>query len=163
MVQPIHIRRAAPADARALAELLQEIVDAGGTTALTGQITRKDIVEWMRTSARAAWHVAEDNSGEILGFQWIEPMVEDPEHAAEIATFARKGKTGMGIGSRLFEATETAARQLGYRWIRANIRADNEGGLIYYQSRGFEDYGRIENYRMADGTVVDKRLKRFDL
>ena len=48
-------------------------------------------------------------------------------------------------------------------WINAEIRADNAGGLIYYQSRGFEDYGRIEGRRLADGTVVDKVLKRFDL
>ena len=159
----IHIRPAAPADARAIAELLQEVVDAGGTTALTGTVTREDILEWMGVSDRAAWHVAEDERGELLGFQWIDPMMDDPDTCAEIATFARVGRTGLGIGSRLFEATRDAAKRLDYTWIRANIRADNSGGLAYYQSRGFEDYGRIEGYRMADGTVVDKVLKRFDL
>ncbi|SIO20551.1 GNAT family N-acetyltransferase [Vannielia litorea] len=159
----IHIRPAATADARAIAEMLQEIVDAGGTTALTGRVTRNDIVEWMAVSPRAAWHVAEDDAGELLGFQWIDPMGEEPETCAEIATFARRGRTGLGIGSALFEATRKAARRLGYRWIRANIRADNTGGLAYYQSRGFEDYGRIEGYVMGDGTVVDKVLKRYDL
>ena len=159
----IHVRPAGPADARAIAELLQEIVDAGGTTAITGQVTRDDIVAWMNVSPRAAWHVAEDDAGELLGFQWIDPMVQEPDTCAEIATFARRGKTGLGIGSKLFEATREAAKRHGYTWIRANIRADNAGGLAYYQSRGFEDYGRIEGYVMADGTVVDKVLKRYDL
>ncbi|WP_338019733.1 GNAT family N-acetyltransferase [Sulfitobacter sp. PR48] len=86
-----------------------------------------------------------------------------PPEAANIATFVQIGQTGLGIGSALFEATRTAARAMGYLWINANIRADNEGGLIYYQSRGFQDYGVIEGYRMADGQIVDKRLKRYDL
>ncbi|QDC08027.1 GNAT family N-acetyltransferase [Oceanicola sp. D3] len=159
----IHIRAAGASDARAIAELLQEVVDAGGTTAITGEVTREDILAKMSISPRAAWHVAEDEAGELLGFQWIDPMVDEPKTCAEIATFARRGKTGLGIGSKLFEATLKAAKRLDYRWIRANIRADNTGGLAYYQSRGFEDYGRIEGYRMADGTVVDKVLKRFDL
>jgi L-amino acid N-acyltransferase YncA len=86
-----------------------------------------------------------------------------PREAAEIATFAKPGNQGLGIGSKLFEATRKAAKALGYTWINANIRADNESGLAYYQSRGFEDYGKIEGYKMADGRVVDKILKRLDL
>lgn len=158
----IHVRPAARADARALAELLQEIIDAGGTTAITGRVTAADIRDWMGTE-RSAWHLAEQENGEIVGFQWIDPMHDAPETCAEIATFARRGMTGIGIGSKLFDVTRLAAERLGYSWIRANIRADNAGGLIYYQSRGFEDYGRIEGYRMADGTQVDKVLKRYDL
>ena len=86
-----------------------------------------------------------------------------PPQAANIATFVQIGQTGLGIGSALFDATRKAAKELGYVWINANIRADNEGGLIYYQSRGFQDYGIIEGYRMGNGQLVDKRLKRFDL
>ena len=56
-----------------------------------------------------------------------------------------------------------AAVAHGYAWIDAEIRADNTGGLAYYQSRGFEDYGRRTGYRLANGQVVDKVLKRLDL
>jgi ribosomal protein S18 acetylase RimI-like enzyme len=98
-----------------------------------------------------------------VGFQWIAPNDGLPPEAVDIATFAKPGRQGLGIGSRLFDATRAAAKALGYRWINANIRAENESGLTYYQSRGFEDYGRIRGYRMADGTVVDKILKRYDL
>lgn len=159
----IHVRLAGPLDAAAMARLLSEIIMAGGTTALTGSITGDDIKGWMQRGERAAWHIAEDDQGEVVGFQWIESTDALPPEAAEIATFVQIGRTGLGIGSALFRATETAARRLGFRWIRANIRADNVSGLTYYQSRGFEDYGRIEGYRMADGLVVDKVLKRFDL
>ncbi len=157
------IRPAHDLDAGEMAALLNEIIAIGGTTALTGEVGRDDILAWMRRP-KGAWHVAETEEGEILGFQYIAPGAEYlPPEAAEIATFAKPGKQGLGIGSKLFQATRVVAKQLGYAWINANIRADNESGLAYYQSRGFEDYGRIEGYRMADGRVVDKILKRLDL
>lgn len=158
----IHVRKAGRLDTREMADILNGIIAAGGTTALTTPVSADDIAEWM-SHDRSAWHVAETEDGKVVGFQWIEPGEELPPDAAEIATFARLGQTGLGIGSALFRATEAAARDLNYAWIRANIRADNTGGLAYYQSRGFEDYGRIEGYRMKNGQVVDKVLKRFEL
>lgn len=157
------IRLAHDLDAGEIAALLNEIIAIGGTTALTGEVSREDILGWM-SRPNGAWHVAETEEGEILGFQYIAPGASYlPPEAAEIATFAKPGKQGLGIGSKLFEATRATAKQLGYSWINANIRADNESGLAYYQSRGFEDYGKIEGYQMADGRVVDKILKRLDL
>ncbi|EEX12812.1 acetyltransferase, gnat family [Citreicella sp. SE45] len=159
----ITVRRAGPLDARPMAELLNEVIAIGGTTAITEPVTREDLLNWMEADPRSIWHVAEDATGQIMGFQWVDPHLKLGETVAQIASFARVGKTGLGIGSKLFDATKRAARTAGYAWINAEIRADNEGGLIYYQSRGFEDYGRIEGYVMANGQVVDKVLKRYDL
>lgn len=158
----IHVRRAGVLDAGPMADLLNEIIVAGGTTALTDTVTGADLGGWM-AAPKAIWHVAEDDRGEVLGFQYVSPLTSEPGLVAEIATFARVGRTGLGIGSALFDATRAACLAEGYDWIRANIRADNTGGLAYYQSRGFEDYGRITGYRMGNGQIVDKVLKRYDL
>lgn len=158
----MNVRSAHDLDASEIAALLNEIIAIGGTTAITGEVSREDILGWMSRPG-GAWHVAETERGEILGFQYIAPGSTLPSEAAEIATFAKPGKQGLGIGSKLFEATRVVATQLGYSWINANIRADNTSGLAYYQSRGFEDYGRIEGYAMANGIRVDKILKRLDL
>ena len=160
----IAVVRAGALHCREMADVLNAIVAEGGTTAISSEVTAGTIQDWMqRSTDRAAWHVAEDAKGLVVGFQWIEPADYLPPEAAEIATFARIGKTGLGIGSALFEKTRVAAKALGYAWINANIRADNGGGLAYYQSRGFEDYDRINAYEMSDGTRVDKILKRYDL
>ncbi|MGB3246865.1 MAG: GNAT family N-acetyltransferase [Sulfitobacter sp.] len=160
----ISVRKPIPLDAADMARLLNEIIAVGGTTAITRPVTGQDLTDWMASDAdQSAWNVALDGAEKVVGFQWIAPAGYLPAEAAEIATFVQIGQTGLGIGSALFAATRTAAKALGYAWINANIRADNEGGLIYYQSRGFQDYGVIENYEMSDGTLVDKRLKRFDL
>lgn len=159
----IIVRRAGNMDCRAMADLLNEVIEIGGTTAYTDAVTSQYIQKKMQTETRNAWHLAEDEEGNLLGFQWISQADYLPVEAAEIATFARVGKTGLGIGSKLFEATKDAAKSLGYSWINANIRADNTGGLIYYQSRGFENYGSQKGIQLADGSIVDKVLKRFDL
>ncbi len=160
----ITTRPAGERDAQEMAVLLNAIIDAGGTTALVRPVTGQDLADWISSDPdHSAWHVALEDDGQIVGFQWIAPADHLPADAAEIATFVQMGRTGLGIGSALFDATRQAALALGYRWINANIRADNEGGLIYYQSRGFHDYGRIEGYELANGQVVDKKLKRFEL
>ncbi len=139
----MHIRRAALLDARIMAELLNEIISHGGTTAMQTPLSSGDMKAKIGSNkAQSAWHLAENDAGELLGFQYVRPNPALPVEACDIATFARIGKTQLGIGSALFEATRNAASTLGYGWINATIRSYNEGGLAYYQSRGFEPYKR---------------------
>jgi hypothetical protein len=107
-----------------------------------GARRRRHDPQWMALApARSNWHVAEAESGEIFGLQWIEPMpVCRPRPAASRPSFAGSAAARHRIA--LFPATERAARALGYRWINATIRADNEGGIVYYQSRGFRVWKR---------------------
>ncbi|MEZ5714569.1 MAG: GNAT family N-acetyltransferase [Paracoccaceae bacterium] len=160
----IHIRRAAPADTPAMARLLNAIVRQGGSTAITEPIKAETLSDWMASDEGiGAWHLAEDDHGALLGFQWVGRNDGLPPEACDISTFVKIGQTQMGIGSRLFEATRDAARALGYSWINANIRADNAGGLTYYQSRGFEDWKHVPGVTLGNGERVDKVFKRFDL
>jgi GNAT superfamily N-acetyltransferase len=155
------VRPVAGFDTGAMARLLNQIIAFGGTTAMTDPVTAEDIAGWAQ-APRSAWHVAEQ-AGEIVGFQWVEPWGALPPEAAAIATFAAQGRTGLGIGSALFAATEPAARSLGYAWINAEIRADNVGGLAYYQSRGFRVWKHVRDVEIAPALVVDKVWKRYDL
>ena len=160
----ITIRRAGELDARDMADLLNAIIREGGTTALTKEVTANSIKEQLRCAPdQSAWHVAEDEVGTLLGFQSIEPHSKLPPSACDIATFVQVGRTGLGIGSKLFEASKYAARTLGYTWINATIRTDNAGGLAYYQSQGFEDYAKHPNQTLGNGMIVDKVSKRYDL
>ena len=158
------VRAGSAADIRQATDLLNEIISIGGTTARTEQTTAVDLGDWLTSDPEAAyWCVAEEETGALLGFQWIGLHPDLPHKACDISTFVKAGRAGLGVGSQLFEATKQAALDLGYDWINANIRADNEGGLIYYQSRGFRAYDRIENVTLADGSKVNKILKRYDL
>jgi len=158
----IHIRRAGPLDANALSDLLNAIIAKGGTTAMVTTVSGKALAEWMGRE-NAIWHLAEDDNGQVKGFQWTEPHPELPPDAVDIASYVQLGETGLGIGSALFEATKAAVRAQGYRCIDAIIRADNSGGLAYYQSRGFETILHLPYEKLDDGRRVDKVWKRYRL
>lgn len=159
----IDVRRVTPTDTAEMAELLNEIITTGGTTAITKPVTGRDLQEKIADGGdRSAWHAAFDGNS-LVGFQWVGPHANLPPEAADIATFVRQGQTGLGIGSALFNATAKAAKSLGYVWINATIRADNTGGLTYYQSRGFRDWHVDEDVPLDNGLVVDKISKRYDI
>ncbi|WP_299735902.1 GNAT family N-acetyltransferase [uncultured Roseobacter sp.] len=160
----IRVRKAMALDAGSMARLLNAIIEKGGTTALTRPVTGEDLQQWMASAPeQSAWHVALDDAEEVVGFQWISPHPDLPPEAVDVATFVQMGKTGLGIGSALFTATSQAAKSLGYIWINATIRADNEGGLTYYQSRGFRDWHFDENVALESGQIVNKISKRYDI
>lgn len=160
----IYVRRAGTLDAGPMAILLNEIIDIGGTTAFTNQVTRETLTRWMATSAEdSIWIVAESDTGELLGFQSIEPRANLPSDVCDIGTFVKPKSAGLGVGSKLFETSRKAAAQLGYRWINATIRTNNLVGLAYYQSRGFEDYAHHPNVQLDNGVIVNKISKRFEL
>lgn len=160
----ITVRRANTFDAPSMADLLNAIIKKGGTTAILRPMTGDDIRKRMGFAPeQSAWSVALDDAEKVVGFQWIAPTDYLPPEACDIASFVEIGRTGLGIGSSLFDATKQAAKELGYVWINANIRADNESGLTYYQSRGFRDWKFDEGVELADGMIVDKIHKRYDI
>lgn len=128
------LRPARRSDTRQMAEI------AGGQT------TAQALADWMDdVSAHAAWHVAEDDVSRLLGFQHIGARGDPTSETAEIATFLRDGLP-LAVGSRLFEATENAARLLGYRFIDALVASTNDGARIYYQAHGFRMAARSDGH-----------------
>jgi len=155
------IRKAIPSDASELAALLNEIIRAGGTTAIETELSPAEFDEWFISGQYPlACHVAEDG-GVLYGFQSLSLFGGPPTGWADIATFARMAPKKNGVGTALFAATLEAARALGLETINATIRADNVSGLAYYGKMGFETYTVVKAVPLADGTLVDRVKKRF--
>ena len=68
------IRRAGTMDARPMPELLNEIIAIGGTTAYIRPRKPAELRAQMAEPG-AIWHLAEDEAGTLLGFQWILPIL----------------------------------------------------------------------------------------
>lgn len=159
------IRPVTSVDADELAELLNEIIRAGGTSALQDEFTPEALNEAYLTGPSVIFcFVAEDpTTGEFLGFQTLGHYPGLPEGWGNIATFARIGRAQRGVGSRLFFHTKLRAEELGLKGLNAEIRADNTGGLAYYSRMGFEDFKVDEAVPLKDGTPVDRVHKRLAL
>ena len=119
-------RPATRADIRQMADLAGASVNADSLAA------------WMH--AGTAWYLVEDDTGLLLGFQWIGRSETLPDTACEIATFLRPTPLPPGAAAELFDATAKAARLMRYVWISAGVAAENTPARIYYQNRGFRVY-----------------------
>lgn len=158
------VRPTVHADAPALADLLNEIIAAGGTTAYETPFTPQAFADAHIDGPGVITSVlAEDGDGRAMGFQILLASDKLGPGWGDIGTFARRGSTTRGIGSALFAATRAAAIAAGLKAINATIRADNMGGLAFYAKMGFVDYAIARAVPLADGTPVDRVSRRFDL
>ncbi|WP_233193016.1 GNAT family N-acetyltransferase [Acidimangrovimonas sediminis] len=162
--QDLTIRPAAPADLGDMAALLNAIVRAGGTTAITDELTPEALGRWFLHPPEALFcHVALAAEGTLAGFQSVGRGHDLPEGWGDMATFARRGSTRRGIGGALFAATRARAVAEGLIGLNATIRADNVGGLAYYSRMGFADFDITPAAPLGDGTRVDRIHKRLTL
>jgi L-amino acid N-acyltransferase YncA len=155
------IRKATADDAQELSGLLNEIIEAGGTTALEAPLSPDQLADWFITGEFAlTCHVAQAGSG-LAGFQFLNLYENRPEGWADIGTFARRSPKIPGVGTALFSATVSVAKERNIDFINATIRADNGGGLAYYEKMGFRTYNVMEKVPLDDGTPVDRIQKQY--
>jgi RimJ/RimL family protein N-acetyltransferase len=165
MSSSFHIRAAVSADAAELADLINPIIRAGGTTAIEIEFSPASIDQAEISGPSViCCHVAIDrDSGEIVAFQTLGRYPGLPPDVADIGTFARIDRKQSGAGSALFAATRACALAAGLSAINATIRADNTGGLAYYSKQGFIDHSVSKGVPLASGRLVDRIHKRFEL
>lgn len=160
-------RPATPDDGPAMTMILNEIIDAGGTTAHQSRFDAARMVRhYIEPSSKISCTVAEVE-GKLVGFQslaWPDQEGQPfPDGWAIIATFVGASAAGQGAGRALFAATRRAAEAAGVTTIDATIRADNTGGLAFYSKMGFKDYDVLRAIPLRDGTPIDRIRKRLDL
>ncbi|HUO11459.1 MAG TPA: GNAT family N-acetyltransferase [Caulobacteraceae bacterium] len=165
MERPIEVRTVRAEDASELAALLNEIIARGGTTALEETFAADELARGMLTGPDVicCFVAAERATGRLVGFQSLERFEGLADGVGDIATFTRVGLTQRGVGSRLFAATRAEAKRKGLAAINATIRADNAGGLAFYDRMGFVDHGVERAVPLKNGALVDRISKRYAL
>ena len=145
-----------------MCDLLNEIIEIGGTTALETPFDHDTLARaYLSGDDHISCFVALDEAGDVAGFQALLRHDGLPQGWADIATFARVRPKLRGVGAALFAATRDFARATGIIAINATIRADNTGGLSYYEKMGFETYAVEKGRPLRDGTPVDRISKEF--
>ena len=157
------VRDARADDAPGLCDLLNAIVRAGGTTARLTEMTVPEFEDWYINGPHVpCCQVAV--AGEVrLGFQGLSVDNRLPSGWVDIGTFTQQGSAVRGVGTALFATTRDRAATLGFTVINATIRADNMPGLAYYAKMGFRDYKVDRCVPLADGRMMDRISRRFDL
>jgi GNAT superfamily N-acetyltransferase len=118
--------------------------------------------------ANAAFFIAEDRNGTIIGtaavkpydrrFAAVEPVIGKGP-VCEIAKFyIHPDSRRKGLGSRIYGKLESFAREAGYRESYLHTSLFLPGGYLFWQSRGY-----TERYWESEETVhMSKRWEDMD-
>jgi GNAT superfamily N-acetyltransferase len=161
----IRVRHAVMSDAPALCEMLNAIIRIGGTTALEVPLSVAGFVgDFLEGEHFLSCFVAEDSrTSRPLGFQSLSRHPGLPEYWADIGTFAKSEPKTQGVGTALFTRMKIWAAERDVAAINAAIRADNRGGLAFYEKMGFRTYRVYQAVPLLDGTPVDRIFKSYIL
>ncbi|WP_018880000.1 GNAT family N-acetyltransferase/peptidase C39 family protein [Thioalkalivibrio sp. ALE9] len=109
------------------------------------RISRRQF-RYLLTRGHAVTLVAEDAGGEgLLGYVML--LFSRGTSLARLYSIAVSARArGQGLGRRLVEAAEDAARQHGRTDLRLEVRRDNAASLALFRGLGYRDFGTIDDY-----------------
>lgn len=162
MNPPFHILRPEPteATARALAEILVDVVEGGASVGFLLPLDMQRALGYARGVLAAVERgerlllVAQDAGGAIAGtVQLLLNMPENQPHRAEIAKLqVRRAARGRGIARALMHAAESEAQRLGRTLLVLDTATGSDAERLYSRL-GWQRCGEIPGYALwPDGT-----------
>jgi ribosomal protein S18 acetylase RimI-like enzyme len=139
----MQIRKAEPADAPAIAEIILPTFREGSTYTIDREISEPDALAYWLAPDKETF-VAEDE-GVIVGTYIMRPnQAGGGAHVCNCGYMTRAGATGRGIARAMCLHSLEHARSRGYRAMQFNfVVATNERAVRLWQSLGFETVGRL--------------------
>lgn len=125
-----------------------------GFPAKAGSATEADVAAWVSDHLVLVAEI----DGEVVGGVRIEET--DPDRAKVSRLGVRADRKGEGIGSRLLERAEAAARDRGHATVWLTTPPEHPHLPDFYRSRGYEETGQypLEN-RDYDEIVLETSLE----
>jgi L-amino acid N-acyltransferase YncA len=156
MKSPIFIRRAEPADLRAITDIYNEAIL---TTTATFDTEPKSVSE------RTDWFMGHDErhpilvaqlEGEVVGWSSLSRWSERRAYAdtAETSFYVKEKFRGQGIGRKLKEATIDEARRLGFHTLIARVAEGSRESLHLNESVGFVHIGILKEVGRKFGKLL---------
>ena len=153
------VRQAEVADAAGMAAVLNQIIAIGGTTAHQVAKAVPTVQADYVDGPTVLTSVVAVDQGRVIGWHSVGLW----HGHADIGTFVQPGIQARRIGAALFARTCDLAKAKCVRTIHAATRADNAPGLAYYARIGFVDAGSEPDFALADGRVVGRVFRRFEV
>jgi GNAT superfamily N-acetyltransferase len=149
----VQIRRAAAADAPAIADLLRSLGLFARIQAETPQVTQERVSRRLALCAADDSHlvlVAEAPGGVIVGYgavHWLPYLILDGPEGYVSELFVRDSFRGQGVGRQLLAAIEMEARQRGCaRLMLLNMRQRESYQRQFYAKQGWAERPEAANF-----------------
>lgn len=157
---PITVRRAAPADADALAAVYAGPKAYGGTLQLpfpTAETWRKRLADPMD----GIIHLVACAGDEVVGNLGLQTFPHHPRrrHVGQIGMAVRDDWQGRGVGTALMGAAlDLADNWLNLRRIELDVYTENAVAIRLYERFGFEREGVGRQFAFRNGSFTDVYL-----
>ncbi|WP_255168937.1 GNAT family N-acetyltransferase [Natrononativus amylolyticus] len=148
MTRTREIRRAAQTDAAAIRDVARESWHAAYDDLLGSDTVDAVVDDWyaidrLRSAIGASSHHV-FVAGEVVGFGHASPWEGAPDVAHLTRLYVHPAFWGDGVGSHLLEHLDAALAGEGYERLRLEVFAENDVGVGFYESRGFDRLETIE-------------------
>lgn len=163
----VTMRRATPADAPAVAGLLNAVIAEGGFSLLDTPFSVEDERAFIDGLGDRGLITLAEAGDDLVGFQTLEPwnafVTHEFDHVATMGSWVAAGWRRRGIGRGLAAASFAAARELGFTTVFTDVRADNPGSLAFHLGLGFRVVGAGTRLANVRGRLVDVVFIQLDL
>jgi ribosomal protein S18 acetylase RimI-like enzyme len=160
---PFVIRMAFESDAEAIIAILEGVAAERIHTAIHNPWSADQQRRFMaRLSSREAVHLAESETGVVVGYQTLE-LWASMAHVGQLGTFLSADWRRRGVGEALFRRTLVFAREHEFSKFVIQVRASNNSAQSFYRSVGFRVCGRLSRQVRIDGFEDDEILMEFFL
>lgn len=153
------IRKAITEDAEKLIDLMKHVEESGFM--LFEPDERKTAPEQFSKRIEAlgedsAIFLAEEATN-IEGYLFaMGEGVRRKRHSVYIALGVAEGQRGRGIGTKLFKALESWAKEKGLRRLELTVMETNTAGLALYKKAGFDVEGTKKDSLIINGQFVNE-------
>lgn len=158
IIEPLE-RPVSDRDVRALAALLVAAVEAGEVVSFLAGLTLEDALKWWRERldagpARPVVLVAR-RGDQMVGTVQLQPAwaPNQPHRAELVKLLVAADSRGAGLGTRLMEAAEDAARAAGYSLLTLDAKRGGSAERLY-RRLGWTLVGTIPDYALDPDGVT---------
>jgi len=150
------VRAAKVQDAAAICDIWNSVIRDTLVTFTTEEKHPQAIAALIK-NAPNPFFVAADPSCGVVGFATYGPFRSGPGYAfcKEHSIMLHPSARGQGIGHRLMDALENAARTQKVHSLIAGISGQNPGAVAFHRSLGFSDAGCVKQAGFKHGQWID--------
>lgn len=153
------IRKAVPADAYQLADLMKHVEESDYMLFEPGErkTTAEQLEKRLSAAAEESVVLVAEVESELIGYLFaVGEGIRRKQHSVYIAIGIRENERGKGRGTRLFQAMEEWAKEKGIHRIELTVLEYNRDAIFLYEKMGFEVEGIKRDSLWINGSYANE-------
>jgi phosphinothricin acetyltransferase len=159
----LHIRRALPTDASAIADIYNQGIRGRMATFEAAERTPDERAAWLSERPQRFPVLAALDADRLVGWLSLNPFSprEAYRYVADVSVYVDSRMRRRGVGSRLLEAGIAEARRQGFHKLVLTLFPENHAARALYLHHGFQSVGILREQGLLDGQWRDTEMMDY--